>query len=76
MTFSEAVKVVTTGINKDSDKQLVYIANMAYEFETEYWRYFRENKIVQMSRADIHQIAKRASRNFINMWLLNADKEV
>lgn len=75
MTFSDAVKFITTEINKDSSMQLCYIANIAYEFESEYNQYCKENNYRPLNRADVHTISKRAAKRFMYMWLLNADKE-
>lgn len=75
MTFSDAVKFITTEINKDSNMQLAYIANIAYEFESEYLQYCKENNYRPLTRADVHTISISAGKRFLEMWLLNADKE-
>ena len=76
MKFNKAVKIVTTEINKDSSRQLCYIQNIAYSFQTEYGRYCEDNKKAQLlTRKDIHTISTRAAKHFLDMWLLNADKE-
>ncbi len=76
MNFSDAVKYITSEINKDSLMRLVYISNISYSYQSEFERYCMENKKThQLSRADIHAISNKAAKHFLDMWLLNADKE-
>ena len=76
MNFSDAIKYITREISKDSNLQFVYRANIAFAFTEEYRRYCDDNhKYDSLSREDIYIISKRAAKHFLDMWLLNADKE-
>ncbi|MDP2682088.1 MAG: hypothetical protein Q8P28_04660 [Deltaproteobacteria bacterium] len=76
MTFQEAVKYITTEINKDSNMQLVYISNIAYSVQGEFERYCMEHKKThQLSREDVYTISKKAAKHYLYSWLLNTDKE-
>jgi len=75
MVFGDAVRFITTEISKDRDKHLCYVANIACAFQDEYYRYCKEHKKYDLAREDIYKIATKAAEHFLDMWLLNADKE-
>lgn len=70
MVYNDAIKIVTTEINKDSNMQLCYIANIAYAFENEFRLYCKEHRKRHLTKADVHTIATAAAEHYLEMWLM------
>jgi len=62
--IAKAVETITKAIKDDDSLFYAYQANIAMAFKDEYARNIKRYK----NRQDIHEIANKATINFLNLW--------
>ena len=69
--LEKAVKTLRKGLKKDPDLYYAYQANIAMQFKDEYSRTRKDKMHGYINNEDVHQIANKAAKAFLDLLIIN-----
>jgi len=67
--LQKAVKTLTKSLKKDPELYYAYQANIAMQFKDEYSRARKERAGGYINNEDVHQIANKAAKAFLDLLI-------